>query len=70
MLEICTLRLSFLPKFNLVWHHEFESCAPLIAFLPDLGALYTLRRAPKFYEIHLQADEPGVDFMKQFMPYA
>jgi hypothetical protein len=37
-----------LQKFTLIWLHAFAPCSQL----PDLGALYALRQAPNFYEIH------------------
>jgi hypothetical protein len=37
----------------------------LMPFVPDLGALYALRHAPNFYEIHLRS-ETTVALRSQF----
>jgi hypothetical protein len=51
MLEICTLRPSFLHKCSLIWHHAFGLCTQLVTFFPVLGALYVSCRRPNCYEI-------------------
>jgi hypothetical protein len=69
MLEICTLRPSFLHKFTLIWHHAFAPSAQLATFLPDLDALYAMH--PTFMKsTTFMKYTPRVDFIQQFMPYA